>query len=79
MAKVRITTDIKAPEGAMCYQCGAQAVVQCSCCEQPMCLRHAVFFVNPGHSTQTITIDYVECQSCDEEGETEPAAESSGD
>ena len=73
MAKVHLTTDIKAPEGAVCYQCGAQAVVQCSCCEQTMCLQHAVFFVNPGCSTATIAIDYVECQACDEQDEREQA------
>jgi hypothetical protein len=61
--------DIKAPEGAVCYQCGAKAVVQCSCCEHCMCLQHTVCFSTLGQSEQAI-VDYVECQSCDEQDES---------
>ncbi len=65
MMHYHFTPDIKAPEGAVCYQCGAKAVTQCSCCDNYMCLRHTVPFVSPDQK-RAIT-DYVECQSCDEQ------------
>jgi hypothetical protein len=74
--KIHITSDILAPQGARCSHCGTSALVQCSCCEHTMCLAHAVFFVTPGRSQETLAIDYVECQSCDEQDEPK-AAESS--
>lgn len=75
MTKVRITSGILAPEGTRCSQCGLQAVVQCHCCKHPICLQHAVFFVNPSRSKQgAVALDSVTCQSCDEQ-DTSPSRE----
>jgi hypothetical protein len=70
MTHLLLTLDLKAPEGATCYKCGAPAVVQCSCCDHCICLRHAHFF--GGVPTRSDALhDYVECLSCDEDEEEE--------
>jgi len=79
MAKIRLTSEITAPQGAHCSHCGAPAVVQCRCCEQVMCLQHAVFFVTPGRSEKAaVALDSVKCQPCDEQGEPEDEASREG-
>lgn len=67
---IRITPDLKAPTGATCYQCHAKAIVQCSCCDHCMCLRHATFFNNVPARSHPLH-DYVECHECDECDEDE--------
>jgi hypothetical protein len=73
MTTIRITPDLKAPTGVTCYQCGATAIVQCSCCNHSMCLRHAAFF-NSVPARSNPLHDYAECHACDDSGENEAEA-----
>jgi hypothetical protein len=71
-----LSSALRAPQGARCSYCGAPALVQCRCCEQTVCLAHAVFFVTVGCSPHAADLASVECLSCDEQEEPK-AAESS--
>jgi hypothetical protein len=76
MATTRqFTADLQAPEDAVCSLCGAKAVLQCSCCDNSMCLLHAVPFVPVNDDKLNVVYDYVECQSCScgEQDDLEPA------
>jgi hypothetical protein len=64
MPTIIISCDLKTPAGTICYECAAPAVVQCSCCDHCMCLRHAVFFQGVAARSNSIH-DYVECRDCD--------------
>jgi hypothetical protein len=73
MTHLLLTSDLKAPAGTICYECGAPAVVQCSCCDHCMCLQHAHFFGRVP-ARQYAMHDYVECLACNQDDEQEDEA-----
>jgi hypothetical protein len=75
MTTRHLVSASKVPQGTRCSHCGAKAVLQCSCCDNGVCLAHAVFFVTVACSQNALSLDAVECQSCfcGEQDELEPA------